>query len=592
MKNTKQFFSACLLVLATVALFTACNNNHEEPFRQVVVETASVTDILDTTAVCWGRLIDKGSEEIAEYGVEVNGPDYYEKKFPATITQADSFGVKLTGLRAGGEYRYRVYAQSATSYPVYGTSKRFETLTPPSFFYIIVESVADLSATVIFPLHRYVYTRLDLENMNDWGVFYNTGDDVTPKGTKISANGDTSVTITGLIPETIYTIIPYAVDKKNLIGYGYTQRITTDKRRPTVQLNRITDIMGVEATATFEITDNGGSEISECGVRYSTDQKSWATKKAVYAAGQISFVFAGMTPGTTYYVQAYARNAGGGTGYSLAEKITTPEGGIASLPKPVITADVAYKIKMEGRVSDKNYLPVTEYGFCWSTEQGAATVGEQNSVKVTGGTADAFENVNYRLKPGTTYYVKSYAVNMRGTGYSDELVYRTPDVQYGTLTDSCDGLQYRTVVIGSQVWMADDLAAIVANYSTTEGYFSRVYTIAHGAYSTSTACPPGWHIPSVEEVETLIQEIGGKHNSTTLTTLGTNSTGFSSKPVTNRGSGSIYTDYWTSYLNKLFVDGIYVYDCKTFSISHYSVYVLFRSFEARSDYYPIRCVKD
>lgn len=82
------------------------------------------------------------------------------------------------------------------------------------------------------------------------------------------------------------------------------------------------------------------------------------------------------------------------------------------------------------------------------------------------------------------------------------------------LVDSRDGQIYKTVKIGDQIWMAENL-----NYSTSSSWtndtldkdgsiFGRFYYRG----TSLEACPEGWHLPTKEEMRTLIETAGGIEN--------------------------------------------------------------------------------
>ena len=91
------------------------------------------------------------------------------------------------------------------------------------------------------------------------------------------------------------------------------------------------------------------------------------------------------------------------------------------------------------------------------------------------------------------------------------------DCEYGEFTDVRDGQVYKTVKIGSQTWMAENLryntgadCAIFDDYKCcNEKGLEYCKEKFYSSIAASTACPPGWHLPSQAEFDTLINAVGG-----------------------------------------------------------------------------------
>ena len=83
--------------------------------------------------------------------------------------------------------------------------------------------------------------------------------------------------------------------------------------------------------------------------------------------------------------------------------------------------------------------------------------------------------------------------------------------KYGTLVDERDGQEYKTVYIGEQIWMAENLKYVSENSECYNDILEKcdVYGRLYPWADAMDACPSGWHLPSLDEWKILYTYAGG-----------------------------------------------------------------------------------
>lgn len=201
-------------------------------------------------------------------------------------------------------------------------------------------------------------------------------------------------------------------------------------------------------------------------------------------------------------------------------------------------------------------LEYDTYGKTCLTD-GSIVLGEVTSTNKYVCDAGAFRVANEQeisLNKGCVSYTEGNEIRQQLSSVTDAVHLCSDDLwkeknieftrEYGTLMDSRDGKTYKTVVIGSQTWMAENL-----NYSDSVSYpgmqkrnwcynnsldscakYGRLYTWSAamdsaGTFSTNGKncgfdetcsptypvrgiCPSGWHLPSSTEWSTLYKAMG------------------------------------------------------------------------------------
>lgn len=275
-------------------------------------------------------------------------------------------------------------------------------------------------------------------------------------------------------------------------------------------------------------------------------------------------------------------------------------------------------------------------GVCWSTEQTPTIL--DNKTEDGSGSGEFISKINNLLE-NKTYYVRAYATNSNGTNYGSTMVFTTniSDDKVG-FVDTRDGNVYKTVKIGQQIWMAENLKYLPSVMPSTTGskitpyyyvfgyngkileeakaigYYNKFgvlynWPAAMAGSTSSTAnpsgiqgiCPSGWHLPSNDEWMQLIEYLGGRdrvgtklfaNNNWDLTdTEETNQSGFSAIPTGRRD------EQFSSFSFSIGVNYGFWWSATEFDSSRAEIVETSRNSAYTIDFFKdngfcVRCVKD
>ena len=257
-------------------------------------------------------------------------------------------------------------------------------------------------------------------------------------------------------------------------------------------------------------------------------------------------------------------------------------------------------------VSNGGLLTVTERGVCWSTSPNP-TIND-NHVSAGGGMGLFSVNV-IGLLQGTTYYVRSYATNMEGTAYGNEVSFTTLQegsetheyvdlgLPSGTLWATCNVGANTMEEYGDCFAWGETLPKEVYDWDTyqyCDGGYNRLTKYCndsdygyHGFIDNLTTLMPEddaatanwgseWCMPSMEQFEELYQ-----NTTLTLTTQnGVNGTLFTAQNGNNlflplANSRYDFYEYWSSSLEtgsgvstifacvlRYFIDNCFMAECE------------------------------
>ena len=421
-----------------------------------VIKTKDATNVTSNSVTLGGNITDDGGRPVIARGIcygTMQSPDIFGDH-TEDGSGTGEFNHNVSGLSASTTYYARAYATNRNG--TYYASNIVSFTTASGLPTVITDNVTNITTTTAKCGGNV--TNNGGYNVTVRGICWNTigaPDLNDPHTTNGSGNGTFTANLTGLDPYVTYYVRAYAT---NQIGtsYGEEKSFTTNDGSIAVTTKNISNITPTSATCGGEVMVSSGNTfpITARGVCWGTNHNpstSDSHSSDGSGAGPFTSSITGLTVNTTYYVRAYATNQQG-TFYGEEKSFSTTSG----LPV-VITKDVTNIAPLSanggGNVTSDNGFTVTARGICWSTVSNP-TINDEHTTNGAG--TGEFNSAINGLQNSTTYHVRAYATNSKGTAYGEDKTFTTTSGAITVTTNSVTGIGPSGSVCGGNASVTAD----------------------------------------------------------------------------------------------------------------------------------------
>lgn len=448
-----------------------------------IVKTSEVENIGTTTASCGGNVTGDGGANITERGVcwSANHNPTVNESHVSSGSGLGEFACNLSSLSANTTYYVRAYAKNSKGV-AYGEEKDFTTLD------FDLPEVTTASVTDITQTSAKCGGEVTSDGgtiVTERGVCWSTNHNPTVNSHKMQAGegmGSFTCNITGLNAHTKYYVRAYAINSKGP-SYGEEVDFVTGANPPTVSTGIVTNITTTSAMGSGNVTNDGGSDVTERGLCWSTHHEPTINGTHVEAGdgtGEFTAAMTNLTANTTYYVRAYAIN-GVEPAYGDEVEFTTLSISVPGVTTASVTNIGNTTATGGGNVISDGGASVTERGICWSTSHNPTISGSHANSGT--GTGEFTTNMT-GLTPNTTYYVRAYAINSQGPAYGEEVNFKTSQTPTYTISVSANPTNGGTVTGGGTYQQGQ---SCTVNATKATGYNFLKWTENGTQVSTNTS---------------------------------------------------------------------------------------------------------
>ncbi|MBQ2521893.1 MAG: carboxypeptidase regulatory-like domain-containing protein [Bacteroidales bacterium] len=422
--NTTYYVRAYAIQNGTEFYGTTVNFSTNQTATEV--STSAASSITSSTAILNGSIVTIGVPPYTEKGFCYSSTNFAPTLASSKVVVSNNetnFSAKVESLPYGREIYYRAYAIQNGS-PVYGNVVSFttvynQTVVSTSAASSVTSSTAILNGSVIdagspsYTEKGFCYSNYkDTPSISDSKVI------VSGTGA-----GNYQKIVENLSYNTTYRYRAYAIQDGNPV-YGAVVSFATTYTVVGVTTGAVSNIKYTTARLSGTITNVGDPKYTERGFCYGTSQaptiSNLKVSNYVVNTGNWTADITGLTPGTTYYIRAYAIQDGvpvygNQTYFNTNTQPVVETNSVSNLTKVDMGGGFYYQWRctFNGYVRSAGNPAYTSRGFVYGTSYGV-TVGSGTSVSASGTGVGNYSSTVTNLSDMKTYYVRAWVRTSSG----------------------------------------------------------------------------------------------------------------------------------------------------------------------------------